>query len=171
MSKNRNYSTKSILKHLILAFPKMQEKKDFNSANPDDTELLNKLFELSQRDLIKATFMVSGQRETYGEPLEVRGIAITKKGREYMENKKQDSSVVQNINIGTVNAPLNIAGNTIEVASEHEANKIIIKLLDNIEKSNLPENKKSKLTETIKSMVIDVSAGVLAALITTSASS
>lgn len=101
----------------------------------------------------------------------MRGITITKEGREYMENKKQNSPIVQNINIGTVNAPLNIAGNTIEVANEHEANKIIMKLLDNIEKSNLPENKKTKLTETIKGMVVDVTAGVLSALITTSASS
>lgn len=68
MSQIKEYSTKSILNHLILAFPKMQETKDFNPENQDDKELLNKLFELSQRDLLKAFFMVSRQRESYGEP-------------------------------------------------------------------------------------------------------
>lgn len=87
----------------------MQEIADFAIPKEEKQTFINKLFELSQIDLIEAMFLISSSHETYGVPYDVKGVRISSKGREFMsENNKPKGNVTQNINIGSANGSLNI---------------------------------------------------------------
>ena len=160
------YSTELILNHLLKAFPYMQEIKDFEVEAENKQSFINKLYEMHQMDLIEAIFLVSAQRETYGVPYDVMSIKIVPKGREYMEEKKKTKNhITQNINIGSTHGPLQIAGQDINISNGVESEKIIEKLLNNIDRSNLPPEKKKYMASSIKDIITNVSSSVLAALI------
>jgi len=162
-----NYSTKQILRHLIKTFPARQEIDNFEVPDNEKQIFLNKLFEMEQRGLIKAAFRVSNLHKTYGQPIDVQGIIITNKGREFMiERKSTPQNITQNISIDNANGTLNIAGHNIDISNGADADDLIKKLIETVENSNLPPDKKKSLGESIKDMVANVSSSVLAGIIT-----
>ena len=158
-------TTKDILSYLAARYPTPLKINDFEIINVEKQNLLNKLLELEQRGLINAVFRISKRRETYGIPMDAQGIIISANGHEFMEQSKQiKNRITQNISINNSNGDLNIAGHTINLSSNIDADKIIERLLENIERSNLPDDKKKTLSESIKGMVASVSSAILIGL-------
>ncbi len=156
--------TRKVLQKLIDAFPIPLNAHSFDVPNGNEQEFCNVLMELKQRGFIESTLSFGNMRENHGMILDVFGIEITKEGREFMEGKNEQPVASQVINIGTASGNLNIAGRDINITNDTDADKIIQHLLEVIERSNLPSEKKKSLTDSVKSMIAAVTPNVLAGL-------
>ncbi|MCI5136732.1 MAG: hypothetical protein D3920_17075 [Candidatus Electrothrix sp. AW2] len=103
-------------------------------------------------------------------PLELAGIKITKEGREFMERKDEVPPVSQTINIHGAAGTVNIAGQDIHINGA-DADRLLERLLENIEKSDLQPDKKKTLRDSIKSMAAAVTPSFLAGLLVESTKS
>jgi hypothetical protein len=157
--------TRKVLQKLIDAFPIPLNAHSFDVPNGKEQEFHNFLMELKQRGFIEATPSFGNMRENRGMILDVFGIEITKEGREFMDERKEKTPTSQVINIGTASGPLNIAARDINITNNADADKIIQHLLEVIEKSNLPAEKKKSLTDSVKSMISQVTPNLLAGLL------
>lgn len=83
-----------------------------------------------------------------------------------MDERNEQSSQVFNIGVlNNASGTLNFAGRDINITNNEDADKIIQHLLEVIEKSNLPAEKKKSLTDSVKSMISAVTPNVLAGLL------
>ncbi len=163
-----NERTRDVLQKLINAFPKPLNIYDLgvSHSEPESSQqnFRNFLMELKQRGLIEAGFIIGRTMEDYGLPRAVGDISITNEGRKFMARKNEQPLSQQVINIGTASGNLNISGRDINITNNADAEKIIQHLLEVIEKSNLPAEKKKSLTDSVKSMIAAVTPNVLAGL-------
>jgi hypothetical protein len=157
--------TRKVLQKLIDVFPIPLNAHSFDVPNGKEQEFRNFLIELKQRGFIEATPSFGNMRENRGMILDVFGIEITKEGREFMDERNEQSSQVFNIGVlNNASGTLNFAGRDINITNNEDADKIIQHLLEVIEKSNLPAEKKKGLTDSVKSMIAAVTPNVLAGL-------
>ncbi len=159
------YEPRKTLQNLIDTYPSPQKFSDFEIPVQEKQDFLNFLFELNQRELIVAKFQISRMRETYGMPIEVLNILITKQGREHMEGNDKKASYIQNISINNGPETLNIAGRDINLSNEINVEKFIEILIGNIEKSNLENEEKESLIHSFKKMLATTTPAVAAGLI------
>lgn len=165
-----NEKTRAVLEKLIENYPRQSKFNDFAIAEDEKQDFLNFLMELHQRRLVDAFFVSDNTCENFGMPLELTDIKITKEGREFMEKKDEAPPVSQTINIQGAAGTVNIAGQDININGT-DADRLLEKLLENIEKSDLqPENKKT-LRDSIKSMTAAVTPSFLAGLLVESTKS
>lgn len=160
-------TVEGILHFLDACWPRiLKDSSDFNIDASNKQKLLNVLLEMKQRELISAKFLTSNLRDNYGIPLDVAGISITKEGRLFMEKKKELASVTQTFNISNSPGVFNVSatGNS-SVGLNIEAEKLVVSLIDNIEKSDIDEPKKRQLIDAIKDVVARHSPTMLASLI------
>uniref|UniRef100_UPI0040564BF2 hypothetical protein n=1 Tax=Candidatus Electronema sp. TaxID=2698783 RepID=UPI0040564BF2 len=157
--------TRNVLQKLIEAFPNPLKEKNFEVPKGGEQDFRNFLMELNQRGFIDAGFVVGRTADTKGLPINVVNISITKKGREFMEGRNEQTPTSQVINIGTASGHLNIAARDINITNSADAEKVIEKLLELIEKSNLPDEKKKSLVGSVRSMISQVTPNLLAGLL------
>lgn len=161
-----NERTRDVLQNLIEAFPKPLKEKNFEVPKGGEQDFRNFLMELEQRGLIDAGFVVGRTNDTKELPLEVLGIKITKKGRDFMEGRNEQPSQVFNIGVlNNASGTLNFAGHDINITNNADADKIIQHLFEVIDKSNLPAEKKKSLTDSVKSMIAAVTPNFLAGIL------
>ncbi|CAK8722470.1 MAG: hypothetical protein CDV28_13911 [Candidatus Electronema aureum] len=157
--------TRNVLQKLIESFPNPLEEKNFEVPNGKEQDFRNFLMELKQRGFIEATPSWGNMRENRGMILYILGIEITKEGRKFMEGQNEQSSQVFNIGVlNNASGTLNFAGRDINITNNADAEKIIQHLMEVIDKSDLPAEKKKSLTDSVKSMIADVTPNVLAGL-------
>lgn len=161
--------TRKVLQKLIDAYPKPLSIYDLGVSNSEpesvQQEFRNFLMELKQRCFIEATPSFGMMRETYGMILNILDIKITKEGREFMDGRNEQAQASQVINIGTASGPLNIAARDINITNNADAEKVIDKLLELIEKANIPDEKKKSLVGSVRSMISQVTPNLLAGLL------
>ena len=87
-----------------------------------------------------------------------------------MERKDEAPPVSQTINIHGTARTVNIAGQDINISGA-DADKLLERLVQNIEKSNLPPVGKKTLLDSIKTMAAAVTPNVLAGLLVESTKS
>ncbi len=151
--------TRNVLQKLIDAFPIALSDQNFKVPKDEEQDFRNFLMELKQRDLIEAVFIMDSTMEL---PRVVGGISITKEGRKFMAGRNEQPPAQQVINIGTASGNLNIAGRDINITNDANAERVIQNLLELIEKSTLPDEKKKGLFGSVKSMISQVTPNVLA---------
>ena len=164
-----NERTRDVLQKLIDSYPKPLNIYDLGVSHSESESsqqnFRNFLMELKQRGLIEAGFIIGRTMEDYGLPRAVGDISITKEGREFMGGRNEQTSTSQVINIGTASGPLNISARDINITNNADADKVIEKLLELIEKANLPDEKKKSLVSSVKSMISQVTPNFLAGLL------
>ncbi len=159
------YNIKTVLKKLIDEFPRPLSLIDFSVPEEEKQELLKLLSELHQRELIDAKFQLSAMRDTHGMPLEAVGIKIRKEGREFLEPKTEQPSIVQNITINNSPGTINIAGNDVKITNSANAEKILEILLKNINDSNIKTEEKASISNSLKEAFASSAPGVFATLL------
>ncbi|WP_143165872.1 hypothetical protein [Desulfofustis glycolicus] len=145
--------------------------RDFGVPAEDEQQLRNDLYELEQRGFITAQVISSRMRETFGLPLDVGEIKLSKEGWAFLEGKPESQtgsvSTVFNINTNGNSTPafsFSNVGNLNNITNA-DADKMLQSILSAIAQSNLPEKEQNGLSSSVTALFKAAAPNVVASLL------